>query len=110
MSRDQIVRDTAYAIWEAEGKPHGRATQHWKQAEERVAASLTGKATPPAKGKVAATAKAAPADAKPPAKAAAIKAGPMKTAPAKTAPAKTAPAKTAPAVKTAKPAAPKKKS
>lgn len=42
MSREQIVRDTAYAIWEAEGKPVGRNAEHWRQAEERVAASVTG--------------------------------------------------------------------
>lgn len=40
MSREQIVRDTAYAIWEAEGKPVGRDAEHWRQAEERVAASI----------------------------------------------------------------------
>jgi hypothetical protein len=73
MSREQIIRDTAYAIWEAEGKPSGRAMQHWKQAEERVAASLTGAAKQPAKGKVAAAAKTVSAEAKPPAKAAATK-------------------------------------
>lgn len=44
MSREQIVRDTAYAIWEAEGKPEGRDAEHWRQAEARVAASLTGAA------------------------------------------------------------------
>lgn len=62
MSREQIVRDTAYAIWEAEGKPVGRDAQHWQQAEERVAAML---AKPPAKSK-------------PPAKAAATRAAPKK--------------------------------
>ncbi len=41
MSREQIVRDTAYAIWEAEGKPVGRNAEHWRQAEERVATSLS---------------------------------------------------------------------
>jgi hypothetical protein len=126
MSREQIIRDTAYAIWEAEGKPSDRAMQHWKQAEERVAASLTGAAKPPAKGKVAATAKTISAEAKPPAKTApAKKAAPAKAAAAKTASAKTAatkaapaksasaksaPAKIAPATKVAKPTAPKKKS
>ncbi len=42
MSREQIVRDTAYAIWEAEGKPVGRDAEHWRQAEDRVAASVAG--------------------------------------------------------------------
>jgi len=44
MSREQIIRDTAYAIWEAEGKPEGRAAQHWQQAEAQIDQSLkTGK-------------------------------------------------------------------
>ncbi|PZO03183.1 MAG: hypothetical protein DCF30_03410 [Hyphomicrobiales bacterium] len=88
MSREQTVRDVAYAIWEAEGKPRGRDAEHWQQAEERVAASLAGgkktdakakttdaKAKPLAKGGPVASAKDAPA-AKPPAKAAATKAAP----------------------------------
>ncbi len=54
MSREQIVRDTAYAIWEAEGKPVGRDAEHWRQAEERVAASLGEPAGKAAKPKAAA--------------------------------------------------------
>lgn len=56
MSREQIIRDTAYAIWQAEGQPEGRDAEHWRQAEERVAASINEapKATKPAKGKVSA--------------------------------------------------------
>lgn len=84
MSREQTVRDVAYAIWEAEGKPRGRDAAHWQQAEARVAASLASatkgaKAKPSAKGKPVAGAKDAPA-AKPPAKAAATKAAPKKKA------------------------------
>lgn len=96
MSREQIVRDTAYAIWEAEGKPEGRDREHWTQAEAHVAASVKdgqakqtksdaakGKAkakgaepkdanaTAPAKGKATAAKEAAP---RPPAKPAATKA------------------------------------
>ena len=98
MSREQIVRDTAYAIWEAEGKPEGRDQEHWTQAEARVAASVKdgeakqaradaakgkvdapkeAKATAPAKGKATTVKDATP---KPPAKAAATKAGPGKVA------------------------------
>lgn len=58
MSREQIIRDTAYAIWEAEGKPSGRAEQHWKQAEERVALSATEAPKPKAVDKGAAPARA----------------------------------------------------
>ena len=89
MSREQTVRDVAYAIWEAEGKPRGRDAIHWQQAEERVAASLKADKTPakakaPVKDKPAAKAKTsdtepAPA-AKPPAKPAATKAAPKKKA------------------------------
>lgn len=58
MSREQIVRDTAYAIWEAEGKPVGRDAEHWRQAQERVAASISEPAGNAAKPK-ATTRKAA---------------------------------------------------
>lgn len=36
MSREKLVRDTAYEIWEAEGRPEGRDSEHWRLAEERV--------------------------------------------------------------------------
>lgn len=36
MSREKLVRDTAYQIWEAEGRPEGRDAEHWRLAEERV--------------------------------------------------------------------------
>ncbi|MFA6965939.1 DUF2934 domain-containing protein [Bosea sp. (in: a-proteobacteria)] len=89
MSREQTVRDVAYAIWEAEGKPEGRDATHWQQAEARVAASVAGGKT--AGGKTAFVNKAASvkktdaktaetktveAKAKLPAKAAATKAAP----------------------------------
>ncbi len=41
MSRDTIIRDTAYAIWEAEGRPEGRSQQHWLMAERQVASNTT---------------------------------------------------------------------
>ena len=87
MSREQVVRDVAYAIWEAKGRPEGRDAEHWHEAEAQVAASLAGKAAqkpaqkpgakPPAKGTPAADPDAGPA-AKPPAKAAATKAAPRR--------------------------------
>ena len=70
MSRDTIIRDTAYAIWEAEGRPEGRSHQHWLMAERQVADTATGSATAKAK-----------ADGKKPAKAASS--GAAKRAPAK---------------------------
>ena len=36
MSFDNLaeqIRKRAYEIWEGEGRPHGRDTQHWFQAE-----------------------------------------------------------------------------
>ncbi|MET3891514.1 putative membrane protein [Bosea sp. OAE506] len=95
MSREQTVRDVAYAIWEAEGKPQGRDAQHWRMAEERVAAG-TGKdaSAKDAGTKAKATAKS---PAKGPAKSPSPSAAPAK---GKAAPAKateTAPAKAKPA-------------
>jgi Protein of unknown function (DUF2934) len=31
-SDEQAVRETAYFIWEQEGRPHGRAEDHWVRA------------------------------------------------------------------------------
>ena len=83
MSREQIVRDTAYAIWEAEGKPEGRDLAHWQQAEARVVASAAAKARltkakPAAKGKAPVAVTKASTKATPPAKTAATKAAPAK--------------------------------
>lgn len=69
MSREQIVRDTAYAIWEAEGKPEGRDSDHWRQAEARVAGSLTSEKQPAPGGFEAARTKSDSAPAKSGAKA-----------------------------------------
>jgi hypothetical protein len=64
MSREQIVRDTAYAIWEAEGKPVGRDADHWRQAEERVDASTGASVDKAAKPKTPARKSAAAAKTK----------------------------------------------
>lgn len=34
--RDRRIRDRAHAIWEAEGRPHGRDQEHWRQAAEEI--------------------------------------------------------------------------
>lgn len=31
-SKEQTVRDRAYFIWESEGRPNGRAQDHWVRA------------------------------------------------------------------------------
>jgi Protein of unknown function (DUF2934) len=36
MSRDQQIRDVAYAIWESEGRPTGCEAKHWKEAEAQI--------------------------------------------------------------------------
>jgi Protein of unknown function (DUF2934) len=32
-NREQQVRERAYYLWEAEGRPHGRGEIHWAMAE-----------------------------------------------------------------------------
>jgi hypothetical protein len=36
-SREQQIRERAYAIWENEGRPMDRANAHWLQAEAEIA-------------------------------------------------------------------------
>ena len=35
-THEQIAR-VAYAVWEREGRPHGRAVEHWRQATAQLA-------------------------------------------------------------------------
>jgi hypothetical protein len=41
MSRpdEQAIKDRAHALWEAEGRPAGRAHDHWVQAEQELDAA-----------------------------------------------------------------------
>ena len=74
--RDEQIRSRAYAIWEREGRPHGRQEHHWHQAIREVDAGSGDPETPAASapvGKTAARAKPsaapkAPAKPKTPAK------------------------------------------
>ncbi|PRH83997.1 DUF2934 domain-containing protein [Labrys okinawensis] len=34
--RDERIRERAYQIWEAAGRPDGKAIEHWAQAEHEV--------------------------------------------------------------------------
>lgn len=34
--REQRVRERAYHLWEAEGKPHGRDVEFWERARELI--------------------------------------------------------------------------
>jgi len=35
--RDRRVRERAHMIWEREGRPEGRDSEHWTQAEREIA-------------------------------------------------------------------------
>ena len=37
---EQRVRDRAYALWESEGRPSGRDTEHWRMSEEATRAEF----------------------------------------------------------------------
>jgi len=39
---DERIRDRAYALWELEGRPEGRAAEHWRQARSDVEAEDAG--------------------------------------------------------------------
>ena len=43
------IRIRAYAIWEAEGRPHGRDAAHWHEALRQIIAEDETPAAPPAK-------------------------------------------------------------
>lgn len=36
-AREQRVRERAYRLWEADGKPHGRDVEYWQRARELIA-------------------------------------------------------------------------
>jgi two-component system sensor kinase FixL len=38
LDREEAIRARAHAIWEREGRSHGRALDHWHQAEQEIAA------------------------------------------------------------------------
>ncbi|MFS2154254.1 DUF2934 domain-containing protein [Rhizobium sp. Rhizsp42] len=48
LSKDDWIKQRAYALWEAEGRPDGRGGEHWQQAAreyqllERTRASADG--------------------------------------------------------------------
>ncbi|MDR3535646.1 MAG: DUF2934 domain-containing protein [Acetobacteraceae bacterium] len=35
-AREQRVRERAYHLWEADGKPHGRDVEYWERARELI--------------------------------------------------------------------------
>ena len=52
-SRDDLIRERAYAIWIEDGRPEGRADEHWQQAaaaldtEEAAVTPITDLGTEP---------------------------------------------------------------
>ena len=72
MSQDQLIRQRAHALWEQQGRPDGKAEDHWRQASAEIASDAprpkrAAAATAPAKQRTATTKVAAkkPAAAKP---------------------------------------------
>ncbi len=37
---EELVRRRAYYLWEVEGRPHGRETDHWHRAQAEVQREL----------------------------------------------------------------------
>ena len=35
---EQRIRERAYALWEADGRPEGKADEYWERAREMIAA------------------------------------------------------------------------
>ncbi len=35
-AREELIRERAYALWEADGKPHGNDLEYWERARELV--------------------------------------------------------------------------
>jgi Protein of unknown function (DUF2934) len=39
-TREQAIRERAYAIWEEEGRPDGRDLDHWRRAEQEISSAV----------------------------------------------------------------------
>ena len=52
------IEERAYAIWENEGKPHGRDVEHWLRAKAEAEAGVATNANRPAKPRQRSTAHA----------------------------------------------------
>lgn len=51
--REDAVRARAYALWEAEGHPAGKAVEHWLRAEAEIDRQRDGAGEPVPKAKPA---------------------------------------------------------
>jgi hypothetical protein len=54
LSEQEWISKRAYTLWEKEGQPHGRDSDHWEQAKKEYALLETSYATKPATKKKAA--------------------------------------------------------
>jgi hypothetical protein len=62
MADEKAIRERAYHIWEAEGRPHGRDREHWERASREIGAEAGKRSRKPAtaaKAKPAGKAKSA---------------------------------------------------
>ena len=48
--KEQRIREEAYHIWVAEGRPHGRQEEHWRKARALVSKDTASPKLPRAKG------------------------------------------------------------
>ncbi|MGN6375619.1 MAG: DUF2934 domain-containing protein [Sphingomonas sp.] len=52
---EKRIRERAYEIWESEGRPHGRHSDHWEQAHGEFATAKTESETPRKRGRARAS-------------------------------------------------------
>jgi hypothetical protein len=45
--REARIRERAYAIWVAEGRPNGKHEDHWQRAAQEIATADSAVASPP---------------------------------------------------------------
>jgi hypothetical protein len=57
---EEIIRQRAHAIWEAQGKPDGHDLEHWEQAVRELRNGSSTPLAPPATPKLASAKAAAP--------------------------------------------------
>jgi Protein of unknown function (DUF2934) len=41
LEEEEVIRQRAYAIWEAEGRPHGHDLDHWHRAQAEITAAAS---------------------------------------------------------------------
>ncbi|WP_205518772.1 DUF2934 domain-containing protein [Pseudotabrizicola algicola] len=47
--REDLIRERAYALWEADGRPEGKAMQHWERAQAEAAVEQASQVRPAGK-------------------------------------------------------------